>query len=147
MTPMPKFAQDHPGSLSPSAIGLAQSKLLAKLSTRESRAPEGPSHDGGAKRQSLVSAESRQLRFAQQGARFTLCNRQPGGVNDARWKLFLWRGATGSLWRAGGDGLLPLPFMSLVVSGSGECVHAVEARVRARHLRRRRRSNLSEDCV
>src|SRR5271155_4927381 len=59
---------------------------------------------------------------------------QGGGSNDSLRQLLLWRGRIGGHRRAGGHGLLSLPFLSFLVRRPGERLQPLEAGGRANYL-------------
>src|ERR1700686_5615344 len=65
--------------------------------------------------------------------------------NGSRWKLLLWRGQTGGHRFTGGDGLLSLQLLSLMVRRACQRFQPLEAGFRARHIGRRACGYIPED--
>ena len=55
---------------------------------------------------------------------------KPNGGGTQR-RVFLRNSSSGGFGRTGGNGILPLPIMQVLVSFPGQCFHPLEARRRA----------------
>ena len=55
---------------------------------------------------------------------------KPNGGSTQR-RVFLRNSSSGGFGRTGGNGILPLPIMQVLVSFPGQCLHPLEARRRA----------------
>src|ERR1700748_3550065 len=77
--------------------------------------------------------------------RVTLAGSNGGFLDEVVRKMFLWRRRDRGVGFAGGDGLLSLQLVPLLVGRSGQCLQPVEARKRAHQARHRTCRDVPED--
>src|ERR1700730_8543884 len=75
----------------------------------------------------------------------TLAGSHGGFLDEIIGKMFLWRRRDRGVGRAGGDGLLSLRLVPLLVGRSGQRLQPLEARARAHQGRRRACRDVPED--